>query len=415
LRAGLIRSWEDFRTLPVTTKEELRARNRDFICIPRAAWAELFVTSGTTGGEIHIPYSERDLERLALQTAGLLKRHAGVRASDVAQLTRPLGSRMWMAGICMWLGLRKIRACTLRMGPGDVEGQVQAMENLGTTIYSGAPSFCLKIAEAAAAMSPPPRLRVRKLIMGNENLVNADLTRNEYGRAVESAWPSAEVFADYGSTELGIIGMECPAHRGYHFPSATVHIEILEPETQRPCRPGVTGVLVATTVGVEGVPLIRYATGDLTFLIDEPCPCGSPGARLGPIVGRTDEMMKVKGGAALYPERIHSVMMSLAQVDEYYFEYYEDPADRAHKIRIFVSLREGPSSSHAEATSLSDVLPGIEARVREMLGFTPGLGLRSREEIERKIHIPGKRKPCRFFNLAARDGKGGDSGDEDER
>jgi len=233
-------------------------------------------------------------------------------------------------------------------------------------------------------------LLIRKLLVVNENILNADLSRNEIGRRLESLWENAHTRVSYGNTELGFCGAECSAHKGYHIHPAAHYFEVVHPEINRPLPEGKPGRFVVTSLLYRGLPLIRYAIDDVTFLVRKPCECGITSERFGPILGRLDQMLKIKGGVSTYPPIIENLLLSLPFIEDYYFEAYSDELNRQN-IRIYIAPAQNMSSKDAALY--------VQKLFRQKLSFTPEVEIASPETIQAKTRVRGKRKAQRFHDL----------------
>jgi len=269
--------------------------------------------------------------------------------------------------------------CVLRFGPGFGEEQVNTMSALGATVLHAVPSFAATLGLQAA----PRRgeLKVRKVVTIGENVMTRDLLRNALGRKIEELW-GVELFSTYGCTEGPFIAAECGARAGHHYHPYEVLVEVLDGETHRPVEPGELGVVAVTPLGVEGFPLLRYLTGDVSFLVPGECPCGVLTPRLGPIVARTDQRMKIKG-AVVYPEAVKEIIRGFPEIDGFQIEVY---------TRGFVDeLRVHFHAPCELASALSAALYGGLGISVEALPCT-------REEMAARLFPPDAGKPRVFLD-----------------
>jgi len=394
LDPGDIKTLDDFQHLPVIQKEELRAHNWEFMALGKDQWAEMFSTSGSTGAPVYFPYAESDLQRLERQCA-YMAWVAGLQSRDVIQICVPLGASMWIAGLCFWMGFRRLGACTLRYGSGNTRGQVENLSNLGATAIYAVSSYALKLGLAARDARIGDRIPMELILAVNENISHRDFSRNELGRRLQEAWPKARIAATYGNTELGWCGAECEHQRGYHYPVETIFMEVLDPVSLRPVPSGREGTLVVTHLDAAAMPLIRYNIGDLTTLHDQVCACGRNAPRFGYVTGRFDEMVKVKGGVNVYPGAVQASVMSVEAVEDFFFEAFTDSKDLQVKLRICVAGRGG-----ADAGKLA---VAVRRRLREDLKVDSNIEVVDIDTVSRRIHVPDKRKPQRFWDLRKTD------------
>ncbi|MCD6310511.1 MAG: AMP-binding protein [Candidatus Eremiobacteraeota bacterium] len=377
-----MKSFSDLKYLPVTTKNDLRENNWDIVAVPRKKWVDLLSTSGTTGQSVYIPMTKKDLRRVARwggQTLSLM----GLKKTDIVQLTLPMGSWLWMAGYGFYLCYVDFGCCVLRFGPGFTDKQIEIMEKLGTTVIHGVPSFMIRLGSAVRASGI--RHHVEKVATIAENVLTMDLKKNSAGKMIEENW-GAELFSTYGSTEGPIVCCECTEHQGMHVHPFEVIIEILDPDTYEPVPEGERGVITITPLGVEGFPLLRYAIGDLSFLVPGDCPCGAYGQRIGPIYARTDHMMKIKG-VIVYPEVLKEIISREPLVGQFQIEAYTE--NFMDHIRIWCA-------GNGEAGYISNLL---RKKIKESLGISVEVNVVSSTDVAARILPPGKNKPVVFLDL----------------
>jgi phenylacetate-CoA ligase len=379
-----IKTIKDFQKIPFTYKEDLRKNNFDFIAVEKEKWVDVFSTTGTTGERIYFPITSSDLSRTAYAEYRCLK-IAGVKESDIVQFTYPMSTAMWGAGISYYLGYQLIGCCVLRYGPGAVEEQLENMRKLSATIVHAQAGFLARLGEIAWEKKIMKKLKVRLILPAIENLLNEDLTRNELGKKLEEIWKYARLCAVYGNTESAAPLKECEYKSGYHITPEFCYYEIVNPETNEILPPGEKGVIVITPLDVEGLPLIRYYLGDISFLIEEKCKCKRSAPRLGPILGRVDEMMKIKG-VVVYPQAIENILKSLKEIGDYYIEIYRE--NYLDKLRIYISLKEGEK----------EIVERINNLLKAKLNISGEIFIKSEKEIQEKISSTSA-KIKRVFDL----------------
>lgn len=292
-------TWEIFRALPLTTKSHLIRHPEDLICVSSRRIKEWTSTSGTTGEPLYVPLTEGDLRRLAHNEAWTF-RMAGLRRGDVLQICITLDKR-FMAGLAYWLGARKAGITVVRMGPGVLPLQWQTMCQRQVTALLAVPSFIPRLLEYARSQGIDPRsLSVHTLIAVGEPTLEDTCKPNALCQSIIQRWP-LNIVSTYASTELQTAYTECPQHTGLHAQDDLVYTEILDDEG-RPAEEGQAGQLVFTHIGVEAMPLLRYATGDIVRVWRSPCPCGLTSLRIGPVMGRRELRLKVNG-TTVYPEQ----------------------------------------------------------------------------------------------------------------
>ena len=287
----------DLTLLPFTTKEQLRAASPwGWNSVPFEEVARIHSSSGTTGRRTICTYTLKDLDDWNEQFARCY-RYAGVGPRDRVQIM--VGYGLWTAGVGFQAGAERSGAMAVPTGPGNTDLQFEMMQELGSTVICCTSSFALLLAEEVNRRGLRDRLDLRIGIMGSERWGSGMRRYIEEHLGIEA-------FDIYGLTELWGPGtaIECSRHDGMHYWDDHQYMEVVDPETLEPVPDGEEGELVVTTLGKEGTPLLRYRTRDLSYRYAEPCPCGSPYPRIGPITGRTDDIIKVRG-----------VMLSPAQVD----------------------------------------------------------------------------------------------------
>ena len=299
--------------VPCVDKKTLSERNLDFLCVPREKVIDIVTTSGTTGQPLVWMLTDPDLRRLALNER-LSFGCAGLTGADTVLVAVAM-DRCFMAGLAYWMGLREIGCGTVRAGSASPGLVLEMIQRVQPTAVVGVPSF-LRLIAAKARESGLDLARgsVRTAVCIGEPIRGRDFALNPSGRAVEEGW-GAKVYSTYGVTELANSLCECPAGSGGHLHDQQLHLEILD-DAGHPVPEGEVGEVVATTFGVEGMPVIRYRTGDCAALHRGPCSCGRSTPRLGPIVGRKDQRLKVRG-TSLFPSTLAAVLEETAGVEAF--------------------------------------------------------------------------------------------------
>lgn len=298
-----IKSPEDIRKLPFTTKEELRdAYPLGLQAVPDDQVVRIHSSSGTTGKPIIIPYTKNDVDTWAEMMARCYET-AGITPLDRVQITPGYG--LWTAGIGFQAGAERLGAMAVPMGPGNTEKQLQMMMDLKSTVITATSSYALVIAEEVQKRGLRSSIHLRKGIIGSERW--GEKMRNRIKNELD-----IEVYDIYGLTEIygPGISIDCSCHSGLHFWDDHLYFEIIDPLTGEPLKEGEYGELVITTLTKEGAPLLRYRTRDLTRLIPGKCECGLPYPRHDRIIGRTDDMVKVKG-VNIYPGQIDELLRDI--------------------------------------------------------------------------------------------------------
>jgi phenylacetate-CoA ligase len=361
-----IGSVDDLASIPTTSKEDLQERSDDFLCVPRDKIIEYASTSGTLGSPVTIALTENDLDRLAENEYHSFSCADG-SASDIYQLMLTL-DRQFMAGIAYYSGLRKLGAGIIRLGPGVPSLQWETIRRLKPTAIVAVPSFLLKLIQFARDGGIDPNgSSVKKAICIGENIRNTDFSLNALGKKIKEGWDIA-LYSTYASTEMQTAFTECGQGQGGHLQPGLLIVELLG-EDGRQLGPGEPGEVTITTLGVEGMPLLRYRTGDICMYLDEPCACGRTSLRLSPVLGRKKQMIKFKG-TTLYPPALFDLLNEMDDVLDFVVEVYSNevgldeillhlqPMDQSaacdHRIRAYLQarLRVSPHIEYIEAEEM---------------------------------------------------------------
>jgi len=313
-RAGVRPEWinslEDIRRIPFTSKDDLRARGREMLCVPQTEIVRLHASSGTTGQATVIYYTRRDIETWGDLVARSMYM-TGVRPGDVFQ--NMMGYGLFTGGLGFHYGGERLGALTIPAGAGNSARQIQLLQQFGATVIHIIPSFALYLLKSFAEHGLDPRdLPLRIAFIGAE-------PHSEYmRRRIETAY-GLKAYNSYGLSEMNGPGVafECPEQNGMHLWEDAFLLEVVHPQTLEPLGPGAMGELVFTNLSREGMPLLRYRTRDLASYEEDPCPCGRAFRRLSRIQGRTDDMFIVKG-VNIFPLQIDRVLMAMPEVGSHY-------------------------------------------------------------------------------------------------
>jgi len=246
--------------------------------------------------------------------------------------------------------LRMLGATVVPVGPGNIPMQINLMRQLRATAFVGTPSFLMAVVEAAEGM----RLDLKKDISLQTAFVAAEMFPESLRCKLESKLQIL-IRQTYGTVDVGCLGYECPESNGMHIPEDVI-LEIVDTDTGRQLEMGATGEIVATPIS-KAFPLIRFATGDLSYLIEGPCPCGRTSPRLGKILGRTDQVTKV-WGIFIHPWQVDEVMAKFPAVANY--EVVVTRKDYRDEMTIYIELRE-------EIADKIDLKRKLEGEVKEVL------------------------------------------------
>ncbi|WP_282018750.1 phenylacetate--CoA ligase family protein [Salegentibacter mishustinae] len=299
-----IQSYEEFRKIRITTKEDLQNYNEKFIAVRKEEIIDYVTTSGTLGNPVSFALNDTDLDRLA-ENERLSFEMVGVRKSSVVQLTTTL-DRRFMAGMAYFLGLRKLGAGIVRTGSGLPGLQWESIERFQPDFLVAVPSFLLKMIDFAIENGIDYKnSSIKTAVCIGEPLRNPDFSFNSLGQKLKKLW-DIELFSTYASTEMGTAFTECEYHEGNHSLPDLIFSEVLD-ENQNPVEPGKIGELVVTPLQTRTMPLVRFATGDMVKFYAEVCDCGRRSMRISTPVGRKKQMIKLKG-TTLYPQQIINLL-----------------------------------------------------------------------------------------------------------
>ncbi|MBO5188308.1 MAG: AMP-binding protein [Alistipes sp.] len=375
----------DLQRLPVTTKRELQQHNTDFICVPRSEIIDYVTTSGTLGEPVTFALTEGDLQRLAYNEACSFTM-AGCTREDVMQLMTTI-DRRFMAGLAYFLGARELGCGVVRVGNGIPELQWDTIRRVESTACMVVPSFLMKLIDFADAHGFDCNASsLRRAICIGEALRTPDGELTTLGQRIVRRWPSLELFSTYASTEMQASFTECEYHCGGHIPADLIIVELLD-EQHQPVADGTPGEVTITTLGVEGMPLLRFKTGDICIRYSEPCRCGRQTARLSSVIGRKGQMIKFKG-TTLYPPALFDILDNIPEVENYLVEVFTNDLG-TDQIQIKIGSR-----NHSEA-----FIKQIKDIFRSKVRVAPDIRFEPVELIARQQMPPMSRKVVKFVDL----------------
>ena len=374
---------EDLVKIPPTEKEHLQTQNEKFLCVGKNKIVEYMATSGTIGHPVTIALTENDLQRLAYNEYSSFVCADGT-PNDVYQLMLTL-DRQFMAGMAYYIGIRKLGAGMVRVGPGVPSLQWEVIERLKPTSIVAVPSFIVKLLQYAKDNGIDYNgSSVKKAVCIGENLRNEDLELNILGQKITQDW-NIKLYSTYASTEIQVAFTECSEGRGGHLNPELAIVELLD-DAGNPVPPGEIGEVTVTTLGVEGMPLLRYKTGDLCRAYTEPCACGRRTLRLSPVVGRKKQMIKFKG-TTLFAPALFEIIHRIDLIKEYVAEVYSNEIGTDEVLLYLVPADGTEDTANRIATYL-------QARLRVM----PHIKYIAPEEMHSLQFPEGVRKPVKFID-----------------
>lgn len=379
-----IRTVSDLQRLPFTEKKDLQLHNADFLCVPQEKIIDYITTSGTLGDPVMFGCTDRDLDRLAYNEKKSFA-CAGLRPGNIVQLMTTLDKR-FMAGMAYFLGIRALGAGVIRVGNGMPELQWDTISRLRPDTIMCVPSFILRLIDYAEQNGIDYRnSSIRRIIGIGEGLREQDFSLNLLGTRIKEKW-DVELYATYSSTEMGATFSECPYGCGGHVHPELIIVEIIG-DDNRPVPDGQVGEVVITSLGVEGMPLLRFRTGDMSSKITEPCRCGRNSYRLTPLVGRKNNMLKLKG-TTIYPPAINDVLDNTPYVANYVVVVQNS----------FAGTDEVVVKVGVAAPQKFDVIKDLKDRFRSRIRVAPIVEVLSPDDVNRINHPGSNRKPIKFID-----------------
>jgi phenylacetate-CoA ligase len=379
-----IQTLEDLRKIPTTSKNDIQQNNDEFFCVPQNQIVDYSTTSGTLGDPVTFGLSEKDMERIAYNEAISLS-CAGISKGDVVQMITTIDKR-FIAGLAYLLGLRKMGASVIRMGPGIPELQWDSIFRYKPKYLITVPSFLLKMIDYAEKHGIDYKnSSVYGAVCIGESIKNQDFTDNILSQKIKEKW-NIQLYSTYASTEMSTAFTECEFQVGGHQHPELIITEILDDEGS-PVKDGESGELTITTLGVEALPLLRFKTGDLVKAHYEPCQCGRNTMRLGPVVGRKQQMIKYKG-TTLYPPAMNDILNDFDGILCYQIVIQSNEIG-LDEIIIKLSTEREDESFEGE----------IRDHFRAKLRVSPKIEIVDFDILSKTVFNPNSRKPINFVDL----------------
>lgn len=354
------RSLEDLKRLPFTTKEDLRdSYPYGFFAVPLREVVRLQTSSGTTGMPTVVGYTKNDIKIWSNLVARILTA-GGVTQSDIVQIAFDYG--LFTGALGLHYGAERIGASVIPISSANPQKQVKIMKDFKTTALVCTPSFALMMADAIKTMD-----------------INVNSLSLRYGLFGAEQWSEAmrqelqerlKIIAtdNYGLSEVigpGVAG-ECLERKGLHINEDHFLVEVINPETLETVPDGTTGELVITTLTREAMPVIRYRTRDLTSLLSEPCPCGRSFKRINRIIGRTDDMIKIRG-VNVFPSQIEAILFEIEGTEPHY-QIHIDRKGLEDQLKVLVEVSE--SIFFDQIKKQKELLENIKKRLYSELGIS---------------------------------------------
>lgn len=378
INVDAIKTVADLALLPFTTKDDLAQYNDDFLCVPKSRITDFVTTSGTLSDPVAFYLTDQDVERLAANEAQSFQ-CAGGTENDIYQLMTTI-DRRFMAGLAYWMGARKMGAGMIRVGPGAPFLQWESIQRFSPTVIIAIPSFIPRLIDYAVANDIDFRSSsIKSIICIGEPIRNPDFSLNELGKRITSQW-DVKLYSTYASTEMGAAFTECGEGKGGHLNPDLLILEVVD-EQGHAVADGQMGEVVVTTLGVEGMPLLRYKTGDLCHVYHQPCACGRTSPRLGPVVGRKQQMIKFKG-TTIFPPALFDVLDAVKEIELYQVVVSKNEFGN-DEISIVLPMQ-------LQTSAFKDMMHSL---FKSRLRVSPSLTFVTAEELTFRIYKQEKRKP----------------------
>ena len=388
IKPEMIKSLSDLKNLPFTTKEDLRD-NYPFglFAEPMKNVVRLHASSGTTGKPVVAGYTKGDIEVWSEAIARIVTA-GGIDENDVVQIS--FGYGLFTGGFGLHYGIEKVGATIVPMSSGNTQKQLMLMQDFGTTALVATPSYAMYLSEMIKEKGiPRDNFKLKYGFFGSEAMSEKMREKLEDSMGIL-------VTSNYGLTEVmgpGVSG-ECIYKCGEHINEDMFIVEIIDPKTGEVLPYGESGEVVITTLTKEAMPVLRYRTRDISYIIPEPCTCGRTSYRLAPIQGRTDDMLKIKG-VNLFPSEIEIVVLEFPQVSPNY-QLILRRENMLDTLEIVVELVDG--SLLERFSEIEKLENEMKERLHSVLGLRAKLRLAEPKSIERTT---GKAK--RIIDLREQD------------
>lgn len=375
--ADKIKTLSDVQYIPYTTKDDLRD-NYPFgmFSVPIKDIVRIHASSGTTGNPTVVGYTREDMENWSEQVARIVVA-AGASEESIVQIC--FGYGMFTGALGLHYGLEKIGAAVVPTSSGNTQKQLKFMRDFGTNTIVATPSYCMYLAETAREMSGEYPMDMYKLKLG---LLGSEGCTPEMREQIEQRWGNGFFVTDnYGMSELNGPGLsgECVERCGMHINEDHFLCEVIDPDTLEVTDRGETGELVVTALTKRGIPMLRYRTKDITKLDYEPCRCGRTTARMHKIIGRSDDMLIIRG-VNVFPSQVESALIGINEISPHY-QLVVRRKNYIDTLEVRVELIDGSLlERYAELEALQR---RIHDRIKTILGIEIEVSLVEPKSIER--------------------------------
>ena len=384
INVSAIKTLSDLTKLPTTCKDDLQRDNDAFRCVPKLAIVDYASTSGTLGTPVTFGLTDNDLNRLAYNEAISLA-CAGIKKGDVVQLMTTI-DRRFMAGLAYFLGVRQLGASIVRVGAGIPELQWDSIRLYEPTYLIAVPSFLLKMIAYAEKNGIDYEVSsVKGVVCIGESLRNQDFSNTLLAEKIAEKWKGIKLYSTYASTEMSTTFTECEYQQGGHHHPELIITEVLDDAGNR-VGENESGELTITTLGVEAMPLVRFRTGDIVTMHTGTCACGRNTARVSPVLGRKQQMIKYKG-TTLYPPVLMDLLTNFEEIENYIIEISTNSI-LTDEILIRIGTRT-PTEALKER---------ISNHFRAKIRVVPKIEYCDIALLERELYPLGSRKPMKFVD-----------------
>ncbi len=367
------RSLNDLSKLPFTTKDDLRDNYPyGFFAVPLREVVRLQASSGTTGKPTVVGYTRNDIKIWSNLTARVLA-SGGVSQNDIVQIA--FDYSLFTGAFGLHYGAERIGASVIPISSGNAKKQIKIMQDFKTTALVCTPGFAMMMADTIHEMG----INVNSLSL-KYGLLGAEQWSESMRQEIQD---KLKIIAtdNYGLSEVmgpGVAG-ECLERNGLHINEDHFLVEIIDPETLQPLPAGSTGELVITTLTREANPVIRFRTRDLTSLMPKPCPCGRTSIRMTKIIGRTDDMIKIRG-INIFPSQIESVLLEIEGTEPHYQLIVERKGSE-DELKVLVEVSE--SIFFDQMKKQSELVELLKKRLFSELGIVVNVNLVEKKTLER--------------------------------
>jgi phenylacetate-CoA ligase len=373
VQPGDIHSLADLARLPFTVKDDFRRTYPyGLLAVPMEEVIRVHASSGTTGKPTVVAYTRQDVDTWSEVMARTLMA-GGVGRGDVVH--NAYGYGLFTGGLGFHYGAERVGAAVVPISGGFTDRQLMALRDLGATVLCCTPSYALHLAEAIEEAGLKPKdLKLRVGFFGAEPWTDAmrDALETRLDIMALNIYGLSEVIGPG-------VSVECPERDGMHVAEDHFLPEIVDPATLLPVPPGTVGELVFTTLTKEALPVLRYRTRDLTSMTTEPCPCGRTLARIGRIMGRTDDMLIIRG-VNVYPSQIEHALLQVADVEPHYLLVVRrDSALDTLEVRV----EAGAAVAEAGADAMRALEAVVRRKIYEVIGITAAVSVVPPKTVER--------------------------------